>query len=76
MSAAKGVLTGDFAEITSRISRANYGFIYETKFIEGKHDPHDKYYSFVERCNKARNQIWWFIKKVTGLTTDLPPCQC
>jgi len=65
MSAAKGLLDGEFAEVTSRICRANYGFIYETKFVDGKHNERDKYYSFVEGCHKARNQLWWFLKKAS-----------
>ena len=65
MSAAKGLLTGDFAEITSRVARANYGFVHETKFEEGKHKEEDRYYNFVEGRDKAKNQTWWFLKKAS-----------
>jgi len=70
MSAAKGLLSGDFAEITARIARANYGFTYETAWVDGKYDEQDKYWSSVQHRLLARNQIWWFLKKVSLVLRD------
>jgi len=72
MSAAKGRLSVDTAEVTSRISRANYGFLVANPWddsIHGEDDP--KYWDPMVCCYYATNQMRWFLKKV-GVLRLLP----
>lgn len=50
--------------IVSRVSRVNYGMIYDPKFEEGKHDPRDKRWNVQELCWDAHNQLRWYLRRV------------
>ena len=54
--------------ITSRVSRLNYGTSYSTPFIEGVHEEEDRYRDDLECCDKAGNQMEWYVVKVRRRT--------
>ena len=63
MSVAEGLLDGEFAKVESRIARACYGLSYNSSWVEGVHDPRDKFWHPIEGCYRARDQMRWFLKK-------------
>ncbi|KAK4442181.1 hypothetical protein QBC34DRAFT_444370 [Podospora aff. communis PSN243] len=63
MSVHEGLLDGEFAKVESRIARACYGLSYSETWVEGRHDPRDKYWCTVEACYRAKDQMQWFLKK-------------
>jgi hypothetical protein len=64
MSAMQGMLSENFARIESRVSRANYGFAFRTKWVESKYELRDKLWDAVTRKYFANNQMKWFLRKV------------
>lgn len=51
--------------IGSRIARRSYGIQYSTRWNRLKHKKKDRYFDSVEYQWRARNQMDWFIKKVS-----------
>ncbi|KAI1758002.1 hypothetical protein F4782DRAFT_536687 [Xylaria castorea] len=49
--------------LRSRIARFNYGWMYETPFVEGVHDPRDKAWRPIIQKWIAVNQIQWVVKR-------------
>jgi hypothetical protein len=45
----------------------SYGVKLFTKFVEGRHDPHDKVWHGNEQAYKASDQMCWFLKEVSEL---------
>ena len=51
--------------VTSRISRLSYGHEFQCDYIEGTHDECDRVYDEAEGKYKAKNQMHWYLKKVS-----------
>ncbi|KAI0191984.1 hypothetical protein EV127DRAFT_510725 [Xylaria flabelliformis] len=49
--------------VRSRIARFNYGWIYETPFVDGIHDPRDKVWRPMRQIWQATNQMQWIVKR-------------
>ncbi|GAW13738.1 hypothetical protein ANO14919_031270 [Xylariales sp. No.14919] len=49
--------------VQSRIARSNYGWVYSTQFVEGVHDPRDKYWDEILKEWRANGQMQWVIKR-------------
>jgi hypothetical protein len=50
-------------KVSSRISRMNYGSVFRTPFVEGKHKEEDRIWDKVVQQHKASNQIEWHLKR-------------
>ncbi|KAK4227814.1 hypothetical protein QBC38DRAFT_477037 [Podospora fimiseda] len=56
-----GFSTSPAVQVSSRISRANYGIARSTPFVPGKHHEEDRYTCPYEGTEKARNQMKWYV---------------
>lgn len=59
-------------KITSRISRSNYGHIYDTRFQQGVHDERDQMVDPITLETIAYAQIRWFVTKGENTTETSP----
>ena len=52
-------------KITTRVAKRNYGLTAMHKFAEGHHLPIDQIWSDAEDCFFAKNQMRWYLRKVS-----------
>jgi len=57
--------------VTSTISRASFGIIYQAPFKKDKHLEEDKAWDADEGIWRARNQMQWYLKRVCKLLVVL-----
>lgn len=62
--------------ILSRVSRHNYGIVYQPKFDEMKHDRQDRIMCPKELCYKAKDQMAWYLKMVSLCSEGLGQRYC
>jgi hypothetical protein len=66
-SVVKAAFSGSSTIVRSRISRFSYGTDSNQYFIDGKHDPKDKFWCKYKDRWKARDQMTWYVKKVSRI---------
>ena len=55
--------------VTSTISRASFGTVYNVRLDKEKHHREDKVWDELQGIWKARNQMQWFLKRVSSVTS-------
>ena len=56
-------------KVSSRISRLNYGLLYQVPFVEGVHNPLDGRWDPDEFQYMAAGQTEWYLRRVSRSTT-------
>jgi hypothetical protein len=63
--------SGSSSIVRSRVSRYSYGTEAHEAFLEGHHDPADKYWCSYKDMWRAQSQMTWYVRKVLLIHTPM-----